>query len=155
MISKKILDQLLKMAYPGITIMYSELANKLDTKTITDEKGELANAISRNNSIDMSLIIQAIYANSRYKGRLVDDKGRVKLVDMNGKIYELRVINTGSVLKITDTLNNKLTTIEYKASYKKEIKISLQEQILTQLKKSKMTDREVIEFIRAFEKNIK
>lgn len=154
MLSNKILSQLTKLAYPGITILYSELKNKTDTKTITDD-GELSTALSKNNSMGISLIVQAIYANTRYKGRLVDDKGKIKLVDMNGKIYELRLVNTGSVLKITDTLNNKLTTIEYKATAKKEIQTSLQEQILNQLKKRKMTDREVIDFIKALEKNIK
>lgn len=154
MISQTLLKQLAQLAYPGITIHYSEIQDVKDKTTISDPKGELAKTFSSNNITDIAKIVEAIYANSKYQGMLVNDNGKLKMVS-NNKLYEVRVTNTGSILKIIDLLNRKDTIIEYKTSYKKEVKKSLQDQILSQLEKRKMSDKEVIEYIRSLNSGLK
>jgi hypothetical protein len=154
MLSQTLLRDLTRLAYPGITTYYSELKNAKDPKTITDNNGELSKVLSTKNQKDIALIIEAVYNNTKYKGELVDDKGTIRIIK-DGKLYDLKIINTGSTLKITDTLNNKTTTIEYKASSKQETTKPLQDQLIETLKKRKMSDKEVIEFVKQWSNNIK
>lgn len=154
MISQSTLNSITKLAYPGITIHYTELKDIKDTTTISDNNNEISKALSSNNLKDIGLIVNAIYKNSKYHGELVNDNGKIKLVS-NGKVYDILVTNNGSVLKVKDTLNKKDTIIEYKSAPKQEVKISLQDQIMMQLKKRKMSDKEVIEFVKKLEKGLK
>lgn len=147
MISKSILDQLTKLAYPGITLYFMELKHTMDKNTVSDINGELSKALASKNIIDIGNIVVSIYKNSKYNGEIVNNKGKLSLVS-NGKVYDISIINNGSVLKISDTLNRKTTIIEYKASPQKTTSISLQDQLLKQLEIKKMTDKEVIDFIK-------
>lgn len=154
MISQQILKDISKLAYPGITIHYSELKDVKDKKTVSDVNGDITKAISTKNQKDINSIIISVYQGSKFKGELVDDRGTLRLV-YEGKVTNLDVNNNGSVLKITDTVNKKTTIIEYKTSKSQEVKVSLQDQILTQLKKRKMNDKEVIDLIKRLEEGIK
>lgn len=154
MISNNTLAKITKIVSPGATVYYTELQNDSDKSTISDYNGEISKALASNNAKDIGSLVQAIYANTKYNGEMVNDKGNIKLVS-NSKLYDIRVTNNGSVLTIKDTLNNKSTIIEYKKSKVKELKISLQDQIILQFKKRKMTDKEVIDFIKNLEAGIK
>lgn len=155
MISTTVINNITKMVYPGMTIHFTELNDINDKSTISDSRGELRKALASNNLKDIGIIIQAVYKNSKYDGELVNDHGKIRLVS-NGKVYNVNVTNNGSILKIKDSLNNKITIIEYKkSSGVKEVKLSLQDQILTQLKKRRMSDKEVIDLIKNLEAGIK
>jgi hypothetical protein len=154
MISNNTLAKITKIVYPGATVYYTELQDDKDKSTISDYNGEISKALASNNAKDIGSIVQAIYTNAKYNGEIVNDKGNIKLVS-NNKLYDVRVTNNGSVLNIKDTLNNKNTIIEYKKSKTKELKLSLQDQIILQFKKRKMSDKEVIEFIKNLEDGIK
>ena len=154
MISTQTLNQIVKLASPGITIYYSELNDIKDKKTVSDMNAEISKALSTKNQKDINLIVFNIYNGTRFKGEIVDDKGKLKLI-YEGKVNDLSIINTGTLLKVTDKVNNKTTIIEYKTAPRQEVGMSLQDQILKQLKKKKMTDKEVIDFIKNLEKGIK
>lgn len=154
MISTNTLNNITKLSYPGMTIHFSELKDIKDKTTISDTNNEISKALSSNNLKDIGLIIASIYKNAKYKGELVNDNGKVRLVS-NNKVYDISVTNNGSVLKVKDTLNKKDTIIEYKSAPKQEVKISLQDQIMTQLKKRRMSDKEVIDLIKDLQKGLK
>lgn len=144
MIDKRILDQLTKLAYPGVTIKYVDMNNENDQKTITDPKGQLASAIK---SGKIGEIVKAIYSNTKFNGKVAtDNKGIVKVLDKKGNLQDIKtkIINQ-SVLEITDSINNKVTKIEFKASEQKVQNVeTLQEQLLKALKLKKMDNKEVI-----------
>lgn len=148
MLSQNLLKQLEKIAKPGITIHYTELNNHTDKTTITDIKGELADAIKKNKYIGE--IVVAIYKNTSFKGSIgVEPNGKIHIVDSNKLIHQFKVTKTTSALKIYDPVNNKTTIIEHTISkVDKVVKKSLQEQILEALKKKKMTDKEVLEYLK-------
>jgi hypothetical protein len=139
---------------PGKTVYFTELYNKKDLNTISDTKGEIFKALNTNNLVDIGTIVSSIYKNAKYKGALVDDKGKIKIIN-NGILYPILVVNTGSTLKVSDTLNRKETIIEYKSSVKKEVDISFQDQLMIQFKKRKMNNKEVIDYLKEMVKGFK
>lgn len=144
---KKILDQLTKLAYPGITITYTEMNNSNDKNTITDDKGEIATAIRQNK---IGEIVKAIYSNTKFAGKVAtDNNGIVKVLDSKGNLQDIKVTTSNGVIKMDDPVNKKTTTIQYKAPEKQVEKIKpLQDQILDALKVKKMNDKDVLNLIK-------
>ena len=144
---KKILDQLTKLAFPGITITYTEMNNSNDKNTITDAKGEIHSAIRQNK---VGEIVKAIYSNTKFAGKVAtDNKGVVKVLDSKGNLHDIKVTINNGVIKMEDPVNRKITTIQYKAPEKQIEKIKpLQDQLMDAFKKKKMNDKEVLDLIK-------
>lgn len=144
---KKILDQLTKLAYPGITITYTEMNNANDKNTITDVNGEISNAIRQGR---IGEIVKAIYSGTSFQNKVAtDNKGVVKVLDKNGNLQDIRVTVSSTTLKMDDSVHKKTTIIQYKSPEKQTEKvISLQEQLMKAFSKNKMSDKEVIELMK-------
>jgi hypothetical protein len=144
---KRILDQLTKLAYPGATITYTEMNNSNDNNTITDTSGEIKNAIKQGK---IGEIVKAIYSGSKFTNKIAtDNKGAIKVLDNNGNLQDIKVTTNNGVMRMEDPVNRRVTTIQYMVPEKQVEKIkSLQDQIIDELKKKKMTDKEVLMLIK-------
>lgn len=149
-----VLAQIERLAKPGITIKYTDLNNVKDNGTISDPNNEIQKMIKSQKIGD---IVLAVYKNTSYKGTVVVDKQNKIFLADNGKIHDIKTTIIGSqILQIKDSLNNKTTTIEYAKDLAAPVTVvSLQDQLLQALKKKKMTDKEVTDFIVSFNKTKK
>lgn len=146
MISNVILAQIEKLAMPGSIITYTDLNNTKDKTTISDPNNEIHKQIK---SGKVTEIVVAIYKNAKYKGTIgYDTKGNLHIIDDNSNIKPISVKIMGDTLTVIDPINNKKTQLQFTKKSGTSPIISLQDQLLTSLKKRKMNDAEVLELIK-------
>lgn len=141
MVSTNLQSKLGMYVKPGSKIIFSDLINSKDTKTLTILTDEFKTAVST----DLIAVLNIIYKNT---GRVTTDGRKYFISDSKHKLYDIKISKKDTYIEFYDDLSKKTTSIEY--SIGKTTTTNLKDNLISSLTKVNMSNQELLKYLEKF-----